>query len=155
MKWEGPWMMFNSENIHFPGVVSKPNAIFIENPRYPTAIEAIDGVSPWPSFRIESFWAIRLFEGNFWPVPPLAASLICEYPGRETVLLTQVKEIEKPGAPIKFDNWKPMICTKVVFRIGYSNDEYEPALPAMFSMGDLSIVWYTSNDQRQHDQLKA
>ena len=148
-------MMFNGENVHLPGVVSKPNAIFIENPHDPTAIEAINGVSPWPSFRIESFWATRLFDPKIWPLPPLAASLICEYPGKKTVTLTQEKPIENPGAPIKFDNWQPMICTKVTFRIGFPNDAGEPAFPVMFSRDDLSILWYTPNDQHQHDQLKA
>ena len=112
-------MMFNGENVGFPGVVSKPNAVFVGNHHEPATIEAINRVLPWPSFRIESFWATRLFEPRIWPLPPLAASLICEYPGREMLTLTQVKKIKTPGAPIKFDNWKPMICTKVAFLIGF------------------------------------
>ena len=147
-------MMFNGENVHLPGVVSKPNAILIENPHYPATIEAIDGVLPWPSFRIESFWATRLFERRIWPLHPLAASLICEYPGREKVTLTQVKPIFRDGS-IKFNNWQPMICTKVTFRIGYPSEDDREALPVQFSMDDLSIMWYTPDDQRQHDQLKA
>ena len=148
-------MMFNGENVHLPGVVSKPNAIFIENPHDPATIEAVDGMSPWPSFRIESFWATRLFEPRIWPLPPLAASLICETPWGKAETHTQVKPARGPGTPIKFDNWQPMICTKITFRIGYPSGGGGEAFPAQFSMDDLSIMWYTPEDQRLRDQLKA
>ena len=148
-------MMFNGENVHYPGVVSKPNAILIENIYDLATIEAIDGFSPWPSFRIESFWATRLLEPKIWPLPPLAASLICETPEGKKETYTQVKPIVNPGAPIKFDNWQPMICTKITFRIGYPNKEGGVAIPSRFSMDDLSIMSYTLDNERQHGQLKA
>ena len=148
-------MMFNGNNIYLPGVVSKPNAVFVENPHDPATIEVIDEVSPWPTFGIESFLVTRLFEPRIWPLPPLAASLICKTPWGKEETHTQVRPVTTPGMPIKFDKWQPMICTKITFRIGYPNEKGGVAFPAQFAMDNLSIVWYTPDDQRQHDQLKA
>ena len=148
-------MMFNGENVHLPGVVSKPNAILVQDPYIPATIEAIIGVSPWASFGIESFWATRLFEPKIWPLPPLAASLICTTPAGKEKTYTQVKLVLRPGTPVKFDKWQSMICTKITFLIGYRNGNDGEARPALFSMDDLSIVWYTPDGQPQHDQMKA
>ena len=139
LKWGGPWMMFNGENVHLPGVVSKPNTVFVESPyEFPT-IEAINGMSPWPTFSVESFWATRLFDPKTLPLPHLAASLICEHPGSEPVAVTQVKPVKSPGTPIKFDNW-PRVCTRVTFRIGYLDEKTKEVFPAQFSMDDLRIM---------------
>ena len=143
-------MMFNGDNVGLPGVVSKPNGVFVENTLNPATIEASGEGSPSIAFRIESFWATRLFDPEIWPQPPLAASLICEKPW-ENEMQTQVKPITNPGIPIKFDNWQPTFCSMITFLIGYPNEEGGVALPAEFSMEDLSIVWYTPDGQLQHD----
>ena len=148
-------MMFNGENVHLPGVVSKPNAVLIENPYQPATIEVINGVSPSPSFGIESFWVTRVFDPEIWPLISLQASLLCEHPGSKPIAQIQAKPAKKSNAPIKFDNWQPMICTKITLIIAVRNEKEGELFPPPFAMDDLSIVWYTPSGQRQHDQLKA
>ena len=148
-------MMFNGENVHLPGVVSKPNAVLVEDTWDSSTIEAINGVSPSPSFGIESFWVTRVFDPEIWPQPSLVVSLLCEHPRSKLVTQTQERPIKKPKTPIKFDNWQPMICTKITFRIEVRNEKDGEEFLAPFSMDDLSIVWHTPGGQRQHGQLKA
>ena len=152
-------MMFNGDTVNLPGVVSKPNAVFVDTlaSDEPAWFGVIEHKSPGPWFRIDSLCVSPLMR----PLIPinLVLTISGDNPSGERDSVTLKKE-SADTSPVCFDmpRYRPLILVNATPTLTFGPLEDLDGEPRgmPFSMDDLKITWWgLFDDQHQHDQLKA